>query len=576
MGMERKVLIIDGMTCINCQNKIEQELKNTAGISKVQVSYSKGQAEIEFNPEIVTLNRIAAIIEKLDYTVIDKKQADSLKWVRRIGTLAVIILLYYLLQHFGILNLLVPSMLADSQMSYGMLFIVGLLTSVHCIAMCGGIHLSQCIPSRNAENTSSSRINVIMPSVLYNAGRVVSYTAVGFVLGGAGMILTGGSGSGMPLLLQGILKITAGLFMVIMGINMLGIFPALRKLQIRFPRKSVIKINQKKRTEKRPFVVGLLNGLMPCGPMQSMQIIALGSGNPISGALAMLMFSLGTVPLMLGLGSLVSALGEKYTKLVMQTGAILVVVLGLAMLSQGAGLAGIRLDRISQVSDGAKELDTAVIAQSGDIQYVESNLDFGTYPEITVYTGIPVKWTINVPEDVINGCNYKMIVKTYGITHEFTPGTEDKSAGSKNTAAQSTASTENAAAASYITPAVENGQLAIDIGTLTEHPLYVNYDSNGTNIQMIAVNASDGSARLSLNTCQTCNPSPKAYFKERSGKLVCQNCGNVFKMDSVGGTVGGCNPMNIQYTVADGKITVNTADLDSHAKQFSSWSGPVE
>lgn len=422
MGMERKVLIIDGMTCINCQNKIEQELKNTAGISKVQVSYSKGQAEIEFNPEIVTLNRIAAIIEKLDYTVIDKKQADSLKWVRRIGTLAVIVLLYYLLQHFGILNLLVPSMLADSQMSYSMLFIVGLLTSVHCIAMCGGIHLSQCIPSRNAENTSSSRINVIMPSVLYNAGRVVSYTAVGFVLGGAGMILTGGSGSGMPLLLQGILKITAGLFMVIMGINMLGIFPALRKLQIRFPRKSVIKINQKKRTEKRPFVVGLLNGLMPCGPMQSMQIIALGSGNPISGTLAMLMFSLGTVPLMLGLGSLVSALGKKYTKLVMQTGAILVVVLGLAMLSQGAGLAGIRLDRISQVSDGAKELDTAVIAQSGNIQYVESNLDFGTYPEITVYTGIPVKWTINVPEEVINGCNYKMIVKTYGITHEFTPG----------------------------------------------------------------------------------------------------------------------------------------------------------
>ena len=422
MGMERKVLIIDGMTCINCQNKIEQELKNTAGISKEQVSYSKGQAEIEFNPEIVTLNRIAAIIEKLDYTVIDKKQADSLKWVRRIGTLAVIILLYYLLQHFGILNLLVPSMLADSQMSYSMLFIVGLLTSVHCIAMCGGIHLSQCIPSRNAENTSSSRINVIMPSVLYNAGRVVSYTAVGFVLGGAGMILTGGSGSGMPLLLQGILKITAGLFMVIMGINMLGIFPALRKLQIRFPRKSVIKINQKKRTEKRPFVVGLLNGLMPCGPMQSMQIIALGSGNPISGTLAMLMFSLGTVPLMLGLGSLVSALGKKYTKLVMQTGAILVVVLGLAMLSQGAGLAGIRLDRISQVSDGAKELDTAVIAQSGNIQYVESNLDFGTYPEITVYTGIPVKWTINVPEEVINGCNYKMIVKTYGITHEFTPG----------------------------------------------------------------------------------------------------------------------------------------------------------
>lgn len=131
-----------------------------------------------------------------------------------------------------------------------------------------------------------------------------------------------------------------------------------------------------------------------------------------------------------------------------------------------------------------------------------------------------------------------LVLAVTALTACGNAGTEDKSAGSKNTAAQSTASTENAAAASYITPAVENGQLAIDIGTLTEHPLYVNYDSNETNIQMIAVNASDGSARLSLNTCQTCNPSPKAYFKERSGKLVCQNCGNVFKMDSVGGTAG--------------------------------------
>ena len=78
--MKHQKIYVNGMTCINCQNKIEQELKNTAGISKVQVSYSKVQAEIEFNPEIVTLNRIAAIIEKLDYTVIDKKQADSLKW----------------------------------------------------------------------------------------------------------------------------------------------------------------------------------------------------------------------------------------------------------------------------------------------------------------------------------------------------------------------------------------------------------------------------------------------------------------------------------------------------------------
>ncbi len=276
------------------------------------------------------------------------------------------------------MNLLVQSMLADSKMSYGMLFIVGFLTSVHCMAMCGGINLSQCIPVADDDNGKTPENKIILPSLLYNTGRVISYSVICFLLGGIGMLLTGGGGTGIPLLLQGILKIIAGLFMVIMGINMLGVIPVLRKFQIRFPEKLADKISRKKRKENRPFGVGVLNGLMPCGPLQSMQIIALGSGNPVSGAAAMLMFSLGTVPLMLGFGS------------------ILVVVLGLAMLSQGVSVSEINMDRTGTesagiVSENTEELNVAKISESGDMQYVNSELDFGTYPEITVYSGIPVE-----------------------------------------------------------------------------------------------------------------------------------------------------------------------------------------
>ena len=82
--------------------------------------------------------------------------------------------------------------------------------------------------------------------------------------------------------------------------------------------------------------------------------------------------------------------------------------------------------------------------------------------------------------------------------------------------------------------------------------------------------------RLSLNTCQVCNPSPRAYFKEQNGKLVCQNCGNVFTIDSVGETTGGCNPMYIDYKNTDGKLTVTVADLDTYTDQFASWDGPVK
>ena len=128
----------------------------------------------------------------------------------------------------------------------------------------------------------------------------------------------------------------------------------------------------------------------------------------------------------------------------------------------------------------------------------------------------------------------------------------------------------------YETPAVGNGEISIDADTLTSNPMYINYESNGTNIQLIAVKGSDGTPRLSLNTCQVCNPSPMAYFKEQNGRLVCQNCGNVFTVDSVGETTGGCNPMYIDYKNTDGKLTVSVADLDTYADQFASWDGPVK
>ena len=74
MAIERKALLIEGMTCVNCQNRIEQALRNIAGISKVYVSYSKGQAEIEFDNDILTLDRIIAVIQNLDYKVVKKRK----------------------------------------------------------------------------------------------------------------------------------------------------------------------------------------------------------------------------------------------------------------------------------------------------------------------------------------------------------------------------------------------------------------------------------------------------------------------------------------------------------------------
>ena len=422
-----EILTIQGMTCINCQEKIEKKLKKTKGISYARVSFQKDLAEITFDQSLITKEKIVLIIRELGYDVKTSGKKSGIEWIKKISIIGLIIILYILLERSGILNLLVPSKLADSKMGYGALFIVGLLTSVHCISMCGGINLSQSLPS---DSSLAVKSKLFFPPLLYNAGRVISYTTVGFLLGGIGMILGSTSWQGLPFLIQGLLKILAGIFMVIMGANILGLFVWLRKLYLAVPQKYLHKITRLAQNQKHPFVIGLLNALIPCGPMQAMQLVAFASGNPVTGAFSMFMFSLGTVPLMLGLGSFVAVLGKKYTRKVMSAGSVLLVVLGLAMLTQGINLSGINIfsktqTSISEVQKTEKpesNLDKAFISEEGDIQYVKSELDFGSYPEITVYEGIPVKWTINAPEEVINGCNYRMILNSYGIVHEFTPG----------------------------------------------------------------------------------------------------------------------------------------------------------
>ncbi|MBU5478902.1 sulfite exporter TauE/SafE family protein [Eubacterium sp. MSJ-13] len=438
MDIIKKQMRIGGMSCVNCQNRIEKELNDTKGVLQIKVSYGTGIADIVYDGDAITQDKIFDVIKKTGYEVLDENSGQKQDVVRNIALLIIIAVLYIILQQSGILNLLVPGKLADTKMGYGMLFVIGLITSVHCIAMCGGINLTQCIPKNNVNDIvdnnvdnsitdnsinnvkSESRFSYLKPAVLYNLGRVISYTAIGFILGLVGMFIVGNSGTGISVLFQGILKIIAGIFMVIMGINMLDIFPALRRFSLRVPRFIGVKINKKKSDSKQPIVIGTLNGLMPCGPLQSMQIVAFGSGNPVAGAFAMFMFSLGTVPLMLGFGAAVSALGKRFSKKVMGVGAVLVVVMGLAMLSQGGSLSGLTSNIFVNTKNNNTADEKAELTDG--VQIVKSTLQSGSYPNITVSAGIPVKWVIDVPKGSINGCNYKMVLSEYGIEHTFTEG----------------------------------------------------------------------------------------------------------------------------------------------------------
>lgn len=423
----RKVLQIGGMTCTSCEMRIENSLKKLEGILSVKAIYSSSNVYVTYDANIIGLDQISDAIEMLDYRVKNRqdklpdikgkksgakeaaKPSGDKMSVNQLIAIGIIVFALYLIIKNTVGFNFIPQV--SQNMGYGILFVVGMITSLHCIAMCGGINLSQCVSYKFGEG-DAGKMSKLKPSLMYNAGRVVSYTAVGGIVGALGSAV---SFSGTA---KGIVAVLSGVFMVIMGLNMLNVFPWLRRINPRMPRifGNAVHNNSGKRG---PFYVGLLNGLMPCGPLQAMQIYALGTGSVLAGVASMFVFSLGTVPLMFGFGAVSSFLSGKFTHRMMKVSAVLVMILGVIMLNRGLNLSGLSVGGAAYASSG----NPGNVARiEGNVQVVETKLESGRYTPFTVQKGIPVKWTIKAGAGDINGCNGEVTIPKYGISQKLVPG----------------------------------------------------------------------------------------------------------------------------------------------------------
>ncbi|MGB4589886.1 MAG: sulfite exporter TauE/SafE family protein [Clostridiaceae bacterium] len=412
--VEKKIRL-EGLSCIGCEQKVEKALGKLNGISKIKVSYASNSAFIIYSPEKIDLPEIYRTIKKTGYSVLlsdeDTKEEGSITNALLIGL--ILVGLYIIVKNTIGFNLF-PQV--TQNMGYGMLFIAGLFTSIHCIAMCGGINLSQC--SGCTQNESNNIYHKLKPSFLYNLGRVTSYTILGGIVGSLGAVFS------ITLKGKALISIIAGIFMIVMGVNMLGIIPSLRKLMPRIPKNLIGKIDRK-RNENGPFIVGLLNGFMPCGPLQAMQLYALGTGNFFAGAFSMFLFSLGTVPLMFAFGAFSSLLNSKFKSQMMKVSAMLVIVLGIVMGNRGFSLAGVSIEDKILSPIGITLEETKPSSQAmmiNDLQTVTTILDSGSYEPITVYAGVPLKWTIVVKSGSLNGCNNEIVIPEYGYQKKLELG----------------------------------------------------------------------------------------------------------------------------------------------------------
>ncbi len=123
--------------------------------------------------------------------------------------------------------------------------------------------------------------------------------------------------------------------------------------------------------------------------------------------------------------------------------------------------------------------------------------------------------------------------------------------------------------------AESDGQgITINKDEITEVATFFPYQSGDTDMEVIAIRATDGTVRTALNTCQVCFDSGRGYYKQDGDVLVCQNCGNRFSVDQVEVVKGGCNPVPIfddQKTETDDTITISDDVLAQYKTLFSEW-----
>jgi len=122
--------------------------------------------------------------------------------------------------------------------------------------------------------------------------------------------------------------------------------------------------------------------------------------------------------------------------------------------------------------------------------------------------------------------------------------------------------------------AQQGGDVVINKSDITETASFIPYQSGNTKMEIIAVKASDGSIRTAFNTCQVCFDSGRGYYVQQGDELICQNCGNRFKISQVEKEKMGCNPVPIldgDKTDNGQTITIPQSFIDQNAVLFSNW-----
>ncbi|MBI1980959.1 MAG: sulfite exporter TauE/SafE family protein [Methylocystis sp.] len=408
-----------GMHCHGCEHVIEAAIRKIAGVRSVSASYPMETVVVDYDADATNFGAIRDGVEQNGYRVVLTEEAK-----RRRSPLVRLALIVAALAALAALILFDTSWISAEgppdiaqHMSLGLLFLLGLLTGFHCVGMCGGFVVGYVAADARAGRSS------FVSHIAYGAGKTLSYTTIGVAFGWLGAFIA------FTPTLRGIAGVAAGAFLIIFGLNMLGQFAPLRRFRLGLPGPLQNWVNREAGGRHRPFVIGLLNGLMiACGPLQAMYVMAAGTGSPIEGAKTLFVFGLGTLPVMLAFGALTTVLSGAVTHRLLTASGVIVVALGAVMINRGLILTGSGADLASLMTNWRRpapiELtppsqETPAATKTQTIEMEANGLGYTT-TRFTLLRGVPVKWVINATE--VTTCNNRIVVPSLKLEFDVKPG----------------------------------------------------------------------------------------------------------------------------------------------------------
>lgn len=321
-NLKKYTFYINGLHCKACVILNEEKIGGLPAVTNAIVSYKQGTVEVEGDFGELSAEQIVQLLNKTvkddGYSVTTTPINHRNHWsVFKIALpLAVLfIFLFITLQKIGLVKII-----SSGEMNYSTAFIVGIVASLStCMAVVGGLILSMSANYAKAGNNTK-------PQLLFHLARLVAF----FILGGViGLI---GSTFKLTITSTFILNFVVGIIILILGLNLLDIFPKIKNLLPTLPASTSKLITNLKNSNTfvTPILVGAATFFLPCGFTQSMQLYTLTTGNFFTGGLTMLAFALGTLPI-LGLLSFSSAaiIKPQYTELFFKTAGLVVIFFGL-------------------------------------------------------------------------------------------------------------------------------------------------------------------------------------------------------------------------------------------------------